>query len=566
MGPADLPNLIARRRYNGFALTLWLGFSISLVFLLANTDRGFEITDEGLALLAASHPGDVRIAPTGFAYSTSILYGLAGGGPSQFRRLGILTLVAASMTLAWGLTFSVRSLELISALPLAGLGALVFMDPGLTMPSYNLVSTSGLLAGMGFFLASGGESRAPSSRAWAVLCGVCFGLAGLAKPPGVALTAVAVVLGMRGERSLRFGLTAFGVLLAVGQHLARQGPTIAVQMFRDGVEFNQLLGYSGSSLTVQYLRDGFHLVQTTLKMALAGLIAIMVSRWTGRFERQVQGFLAPALLLSSIAIFGGLSGGHRTAADGRSASALLGTLALLFVSVLSSGDVGTPGRRRDLTLVAALFLAPFLSIFGTNTPVGFAILFSCAPWLLIPSVIDPSGRSGSRASAVVLALLVTAWTLSGPNAGPYRRAPLDQQTVLVEVGEDGSHLRVDPRTARFINSYREAATTCGFHPGDSILSFSWTPGLVWALGGRSPVITHFVHGFFAGAKKANEFALSRIPSATQEKAFIIHTTRGASVHPSLVLGRQNFPKDYRLCFEAKWPANDDVVRLYAPPR
>ena len=77
--------------------------------------------------------------------------------------------------------------------------------------------------------------------------------------------------------------------------------------------------------------------------------------------------------------------------------------------------------------------------------------------------------------------------------------------------------------------------------------------------------THFVHDFFPGAFGANEFALSRVPPGVQDRAFVIHTTRGARVHPTLLLGRRQFPADYRLCFEGVWPVNRDVVRLYAPP-
>jgi hypothetical protein len=143
---------------------------------------------------------------------------------------------------------------------------------------------------------------------------------------------------------------------------------------------------------------------------------------------------------------------------------------------------------------------------------------------------------------------------------------MGEQTIAVQVGVAGSRLRVDPTTARFIRSYRAAAATCGLRADDAVLAFSWTPGLVWAVGGRTIAITHFVHDYFPGARGANEFALSRIPVDTQERAFVIHTTRGARVHPTLLLGRRRFPADYRLCFEGEWPVNQDVVRLYAPPR
>jgi hypothetical protein len=199
--------------------------------------------------------------------------------------------------------------------------------------------------------------------------------------------------------------------------------------------------------------------------------------------------------------------------------------------------------------------------------VGFSALFFCAPWFLVPAALQAAAPASTRGISALMSLLAASWIVSAPFVAPYRRfTPMGEQTIAVQVGVAGARLRVDPTTARFIRSYRAAAATCGLRADDAVLAFSWTPGLVWAVGGRTIAITHFVHDYFPGARGANEFALSRIPVGTQERAFVIHTTRGARVHPTLLLGRRRFPADYRLCFEGEWPVNQDVVRLYAPPR
>jgi hypothetical protein len=351
----------------------------------------------------------------------------------------------------------------------------------------------------------------------------------------------------------------------VFQQLIRQGPDEFVRMLLDGVNFNRLVGegYGPGALASQYASEGLTLAAITLQMAAPALLAgVILKVWAQRFRSSSPAFMS-GVLLATLLGMGAWAGGHRQATVGRSTAALLACLLVGALALyLARGEERGPTRGRIVVLI--LVVMPFLSFLGTNTPLGFSVLFFCAPWFLVPSAMESGPRT--RAISALMATLAMSWTLTGPYVAPYRRAtPMGDQTISVQVGVTGARMRVDPATARFIRSYRADAAKCGLREGDTVLAFSWTPGLVWAVGGRTAAITHFVHGFFAGAKEANEFALSRIPAGVQERAFVIHTTRGEKVHPTLLLGRQRFPADYRLCFEAQWPVNQDVVRLYAPP-
>ncbi len=572
MSPVDMPKLVARSGVtNAHALFLWMAFSCGLGFFLMNADRGFEITDEGLALVAASHPEDVRVAPSAFAYSTSILYRLAGADPGWFRRLGALSLVASAAALAWGLSRLLPGASLASLLPAAGLGALVFMSPGITMPSYNLIAACGLLCGMGFFLASGAQSEIRRARFLAVLSGAGLALGGLAKPPGaVTVSFLLLFVALGGLIRIPIPYWFLGGGLMVSQQLLRQGGGEFLQMIVDGLTFNRLVGedYGPGALASQYTAQGFALAVLALKIATPALLAGLAAKTFARRLQASAPLWMSGILLGTLVAVGAFTGGHRQATSGQSAAALLASLLVCAMGAwLARGpERASPGSRGRL-LALLLTVTPLLSLFGTNTPVGFSALFFCAPWFLVPAALETASSSSTRGISALMSLLAASWIVSGPFVAPYRRfTPMGEQTIPVQVGTTGARLRVDPTTARFVRSYRAAAATCGLRAGDPVLAFSWTPGLVWAVGGRTFAITHFVHDFFPGARGANEFALSRVPVDVQERAFVIHTTRGARVHPVLLLGRRRFPADYRLCYEGRWPTNDDVVRLYAPPR
>jgi len=201
------------------------------------------------------------------------------------------------------------------------------------------------------------------------------------------------------------------------------------------------------------------------------------------------------------------------------------------------------------------------------------------PHLIYPGDVIRLDRNGSMASLSLLpggiegnvvrlqprtrieTLSTAIPSIPGNAIGPFLTQPL----VLETAGMDQYPRIVATEEERVVVGTGNLAYVNGLRAGDPVLAFSWTPGLVWAVGGRTLVITHFVHDFFPGARAANEFALAHIPQGIQERAFVIHTTRGARVHPTLFLGRRRFPADYRLCYEGQWPVNEDVVRLYAPP-
>lgn len=542
-------------------VVLWLLILCTLGFELAIADRGFEITDEGMALVAAAAPEEIRIAPTGFAWTTGPLFSLVGHEPAAFRRAGVLVLALCGSVLAWGVTRRVPSLSLREAAPLGALGALVFLDPGLTLPSYNFVASCGSSLAIGLFLAASADRG--RRAAWLfVSSGFALGVAGLAKPPGgVGIGLLLASSAFFWRWSWRPAFWVSGGALAVAQQLARQGPGDFATMVMDGLEFNRRLegGYGLGSMASRYSAEWLRIIANAFLIAIPALVVLYVARRFFTDHKHPATRLLWLALGASLVLQGAHAGGHRPATSGRSAAAI-GAI-LLVVAVETARAKRDPPRRR---LALLLLAAPLLALIGTNTPVGFSVMFFCAPWFLVPAVLQDD--STPSPGGAILAAMAVGFLVQGPFFSPYRRAPLSEMTASVQVGAAGARLKVDPETARFLRAYRGAALSCGLRPGTPILAFSWVPGLVWAAGGRTAGITHFVNGFFPGARSANEFALSRVPLADARRAFVLLTSAGERVHPTLTIGGRRLPDDgYRLCFEGEWPASRESVRLYGPP-
>jgi hypothetical protein len=104
------PSIFSHFRYRALVLLLVIsgimGLWFGLAFILA-TDRGLDLTDEGLYLLAADPP--VAAANYGFPFGwhTGLLFRLVGYDISAFRTLGALVLVLAGGWLGWSAVASV---------------------------------------------------------------------------------------------------------------------------------------------------------------------------------------------------------------------------------------------------------------------------------------------------------------------------------------------------------------------------------------------------------------------------------------------------------------------------
>ena len=105
----------------------------------------------------------------------------------------------------------------------------------------------------------------------------------------------------------------------------------------------------------------------------------------------------------------------------------------------------------------------------------------------------------------------------------------------------------------------------GFKPGGDVLGFFDMPGVVFALGGRSPGNPWYNCGY-KGSRAFAQKALSLVPPERLKRAFILETSGSAECMPDLAKFGINFPGDYILCGELviPYPWTKETVRFWKP--
>lgn len=138
----------------GCAVSLWF----VLQWILA-TDRGLDLTDEGLYLLAADPPSDTATWGFPSGWHTAPFFRLAGYDIANFRTLGAVILVMSGMAFGivlsnfallhlakhWTVTHRAQLATLMSGVFIAGLGSMFYYAGLLRTPSYNWVNLVGIL-------------------------------------------------------------------------------------------------------------------------------------------------------------------------------------------------------------------------------------------------------------------------------------------------------------------------------------------------------------------------------------------------------------------------------------
>jgi len=226
---------------------------------------------------------------------------------------------------------------------------------------------------------------------------------------------------------------------------------------------------------------------------------------------------------------------------------------------------------RRLWLLLGWFAAlPFFAAAGTGNPLYLNTLFTMAPWFALLAILLAllSELTHStlifRGGALLLAAFACSQITTGYQVSPYRlHASVLQQTVVTEIGNPENWLHLDSQTADFFETIRHAAHAAGLRPGDDVLAFFNMPGVVYALGARSPVAPWY-HAGYPGAKKMNEYLVSLVPSSRLARAYILHKEGNPEGFPDLRLFGLAFPQNYEPIAEAVWPVTGQRVRLWKP--
>ena len=538
-------------------LGLWLvAVAAGLVLLwivlgfILGTSRGLDLTDEGLYLLAADPPNASAAWGFPFGWHTHPLFVAVGYDIASFRTLGALILVLTSAWLGWLVAKAVRPYDLDSPAPwplafrcgtavVAGLGSLLYYVSMLRAPSYNWLCLVGItLASAGLLMAIRQADRATPARSWlqGVVPGAVSSLALFvtlpAKPsvlPMVLLLGLGLLQLLAGWSTAwrwcawAIGLLPVWVALAVVTTfwprdfvavLARalqmpipdpsQTPVVAIQeallapraaasAIGDLPDGPAILMLGGSLILLLpviarrrwlVLRVLGYLLVTVAALAIAGVPVPLVNT-----EGRPFGLAQPTLTTALLAV-------------------LLATRALTWGLDRQTSYSPTLARspRTQLSLALALFLTMLTLVFGFGSDNGIYGQAALAGGLILSAAASVALAAKERRDATVALLAVMLATVLFVGAGlvggwrfPQRQAPLLEQTINTEVGAQGATLQLDPNTAQMLAGLRQQATAMGWHAGTPLVdvSYTWNPGVAYALGARVPdslLLTIFGYG------------------------------------------------------------------------
>lgn len=522
--------LIAGASLAAFALA-WL-----ILERLVASNRGVDLSDEGLYLLAADPPSPSAAWGFPSGWHVHPVFAFVGYDIASFRTLGAVILLAASTWLGWSASRATlarseprpkSTIFLTSATAIGGISSLMFYAPMLRTPSYNWSNLVGLTlsaaaaltaASLAQHVVEGQANRTTRGR-FVLLAGVSsLSLFATlpAKPstlPFMVLLTTLLVLLTAGVRAAGAWAFLSVVLIPVWISLAyllRIWPSDALEVFRLALHMptpdplqttgaairaailapidalNSLSGSNPGTLLV----IGFGFIVTSIPV-------IMRRQWIG-----VRSFGLVISAVGALSLAGlPLLGPHQDFAPFRIANASVTTAVfVLLVSALiaasrrptdSAGAI--PRALSRWSTVALLAALPFVFAFGSGNGIYAQASLAAGTVLLAAMVAIPRpllGRDGlALATTVAFATSIFAAgaVVSGWQA-PFRSAPISDQTVLTQVGPHGSQLLLEPQLAETISGLRSGAEAKGWSDGTPIVdvSYMWNPTIPYALGGRVP--------------------------------------------------------------------------------
>jgi hypothetical protein len=521
----------------GGLVALWFG----LAFLLS-TNRGLDLTDEGLYLLAADPPSARSAWGFPFGWHTGAMFKAVGYDIGNFRTLGALLLVLAGGWLGWSaISFALKSsqtpigcgrwLSVCGALT-GAMGSLLYYGSLLSTPSYNWLNLFGLMIAAGGYLKFCAEntnsSRKIASRHWLLALTVAVGIFVTipAKPSSAPLVFVLgsalVFVNVPLIQTLRFNATVIVFLFAcvftsvlVGLwrwplvdyftsffHAPKFVPDSTVMssvweiLMLPVTFYEQLIKLPAGSTVPLYVGISV--------LAAAGCLGTSLHRL-----KVALAFLALFLMVTcclSVAAAGPWTIFRDTAvfrfSDGFVTSATLLFVASILFAALAvhwkkvARHSCSEQLKSTLPVVSAvIFLTaiPFVFAFGSgNTPYRLAAMASGVFLVaaLVACVLWPQGalRSISSSATLLFTLLLLTAILKDSYIMPYRNKPMALQTENIKVGRHNAMLRVDGETARTLVDLRDQAERAGWMIGTPLLGavWDWASTVPYFLGARVP--------------------------------------------------------------------------------
>lgn len=610
---ALMPNECRLRRLLGVAAWLVVGFAVGVV--VWGCRRGFDLTDEGFYLLTCTQPECYPRLDSGFNRLVAAAAGLTGTSVVALRLLGLGWLLVTNLAFAlacqdwvkraWPAVHKVSRGWMVPVM-LLGVPASYLWAP--QSPGYNAVVGGATLCGMAALLLCLGRGTVTTGlAAWSwigfFVAGGSLALVAVAKLPacvGAALVYGGLILfGLGGQRWFKRGLALLTMAagLAAGLLLI-QITCLDVRSFLRGFLEVARVTSQGSHPPTKLLAAYAQQLGTSLSSLLrhfgwaAVLFFLLPELLTRRRLRRWGGdkWLVPGAVLLGVIALGTLLDHFRGA--NYNASAVQGWWVVLALgSALAAGawwrrrilprpqpDAGFRPAKTitapEVPLVAGALLAlPLAAAVGTNTHILAPSVYLAAAWFALVSVTIGTAmrqrvtRPAAALCLLLLFILVLTQFLYGHLHRPHRlAAPLTRQTEPVNSLSHAGGLRFDAPSAEFLNKLAAAYQQAHPTPAQPILGLYDVPGLVFLLGGRSPIPP-----WISSAAAARPQVLANLA------AYGMELRHGASL-PFLLLNEQldkemhdhlqqdgiPFPEGYQRVVSLACPWNGKLTELWIP--
>jgi hypothetical protein len=492
-----------------------------LLRLLVAADRGFDFTDESFNLVVIAAPERYPALPTLFGFFLHPLHRALDGNIAALRQVNFVATYLLGSLFFWSLLawkFPADRLSAMQRLAAAlALGATCLAPFGTWMvaPSYNS------LALQGTFVVAAATLRllaAPQRLELPALLGIGLGgwVVFMAKPTTAALLALAllVLLVACHARWLRAvvvaGSAASSLLLATA--VALDGtPAAFVQRLLQAA-------HQAGAQDSRYSAAGLFRLEVP-RIDLADLLFVAAVAALGLLLRPAGGqaggrrWVMPSALaaLAGYGLFAlwqmdGWPVGARPDKGVVLLAPLVTSLLLLRSGASPAEQPVGEGSQRRMERGVALFLAllPWIYAFGTNNNPWHNMGFAGSFWVALAVVLtretgEPAGARPAPAAGLgavtAVAVVASIALLMSAMRYPYRQAtPLDEQEQPVTVR--GSALRLSAETATYLREAVAGSRAAGLPDGAPMLDLTGrSPGLVYALGARSPSDPWLIGGY-----------------------------------------------------------------------
>ena len=571
-------------------------FALSILTIFWGANRGLGLGDEGLYLLAARYPDEIQQNVSSVYIYTGYLFQFTGFDPVGFRLSGVLIICISAFIFWLGLyrfiyefylkNRIVKSFRLYSLL-FVELGALCHYQWFYMTPNYNTligiaisISSGSLLWG----LAQTGnwEIKRKNIVLAFTFGGMSIGFTIFTKfPVGICFLILYFISISFWEGINRPQKITLLTSILVGTSIwffvhfyFIQAPQTWWHMFKEGWELYQAYGvHEPQSKFVIYFEDLIFYSYSATKSYWPSFLILFTIYPYFIFRRGGQKISAEAnsaiiFIVLSLMVLMSINAGvfieARTTADGSLPvyhifhfSWILILLSIwgfnLWCNLKGIMDHQFLNVNRNTIIVLGLLIGlPFAGAVGTANPLyNIPPVFPTA-WfgaiLLLLLLISLNGHYNYRLRLFTI-LSIASFTVSQIIQGYIYdpqlmiKTDLFQQTETTEVGYPVKSLKLDSQTHKLVNHLSSLARNNGFRPGDDIIAMHYVPGLVFAMGGRSPGHPTFLSDSI-NSQKYSELALSFADIERLKNAFVLINVKFDIAKTVLESRGIHFPDEY----------------------